>query len=635
MIRKSDFLHENMPDVQGGKSNEHNHLTDEEYEWFANHFANIALKPVNLVPSDGELNVYQYPEFIGTEYIHPASVPMYGVELEVYSDSAMTNPICSEIIITSLTSFRSPIFENLIQVTTTYYWRLRYIDDHDIKGVWSDITSFTTASAFEPTVILRPNIIYPTETAKVSPIDPLLISTPFGVVGATDTHESSDWQIGTHANFDTILAESLNDTVNKTSIILSGFDLSGNNGFYSRVRHNATISGASQWSPIKHALLKEFYDGPLIGVMFSRSSSSAKYVGNWINEQGNVVGLKSDYFNNHPIYVLPEVSILGQSMIYIPPVYVKCDYLEDADVYRYWISPIEFDGSYLHPAFANCIGGLYIGKYLGGVTSDSGNAGLHDGNTTTNPVGFTSLPDRYPVWTSNYKGENINEYVAYYNTRVDSDHDGWHIDSIYDYSLRELLMMIEYKMINFSSKVSGYIHNRTIRNDDPVRNKWRSIVNPYQTNYGDPFGVSQTGADAKKSYMLYGFSSYENRNNTKIRNALIGYPTNLTANKTIKLNVGLNTLINGNRYYSAYNIDKFITGFDQDLGFDLNLLFLSAGEGPGFNAVASTLYGSGETASIPHMIFTYLNNSMLYEGLGLINASIYPMGSARICKWTV
>ena len=79
----------------------------------------------------------------------------------------------------------------------------------------------------------------------------------FHMVSGADTHAASDWQISTSPLFTTIVYESLNDTVNKTSWV-SGV-LTAATQYYIRVRHKGTTYGYSPWSSVVSVTTKSSF----------------------------------------------------------------------------------------------------------------------------------------------------------------------------------------------------------------------------------------------------------------------------------------------------------------------------------------------------------------------------------------
>ena len=79
-------------------------------------------------------------------------------------------------------------------------------------------------------------------------------SSTFTLSSGSDTHAASDWQISTSPTFATILYQSLNDTVNKTSWTSGALSVSTQ--YYIRVRHKGTTYGYSGWSATRQVTTK-------------------------------------------------------------------------------------------------------------------------------------------------------------------------------------------------------------------------------------------------------------------------------------------------------------------------------------------------------------------------------------------
>jgi hypothetical protein len=381
--------HERLSNRRGaGPDGAAHHLSTDEKRFFETLLADAPLTPTNIYPMDNENNVYQFPEFIGSEYRSPKGTPMLGVEIAIASDADLQYLIYTGYIETELAANRFPDFEALITVSTSYFWSIRYVDTRGIAGNWSVPTLFTTAAAFEPTVVITPQIDYPTEDSRVSPIDPLLVSSPFTLIGGTDTHESSSWQLSNAANFEpgNIIAESLDDTQSLTAIVFPNLDLEGEHGFYSRVRHKAALAGESRWSPIRHAWLRDFHDSPFIGVAGRPASEGGVISWRLLNLAGETVKVRSTYWDKHSVIhktikdtAASNIIVADQHMVLCPEFYVRTDHGKDGDDYRFFIGPAPFEGASLHPMFLhnNSNGPIYWGKYLCGNATDTGTPGAN------------------------------------------------------------------------------------------------------------------------------------------------------------------------------------------------------------------------------------------------------------------
>ena len=96
--------------------------------------------------------------------------------------------------------------------------------------------------------VTTPNITLPISGSTNHGPSISISASTFGVVGGTDTHEGTDWQIATDASFSNIVASVTNSSVNKTTWTASG--LSVNTMYYVRARYKGTNMGYSNWSPV-------------------------------------------------------------------------------------------------------------------------------------------------------------------------------------------------------------------------------------------------------------------------------------------------------------------------------------------------------------------------------------------------
>jgi hypothetical protein len=66
-------------------------------------------------------------------------------------------------------------------------------------------------------------------------------------------------------------------------------------------------------------------------------------------------------------------------------------------------------------------------------------------------------------------------YADWLNDNSDSEHTGWHTDSIYDYGLRLLFAVIEYRILKVPIPCMRY----AIMNNSDVTFKYRNIFDPF------------------------------------------------------------------------------------------------------------------------------------------------------------
>ena len=135
---------------------------------------------------------------------------------------------------------------NYLTESTTYAWRGRYIDSNSVTSLFSESTTFTVADTIVS--VETPTITSPSNGATAVGETPTITSSAFSVIGATDTHASSDWQIATDASFTNVIFESLDDTSNLESFTVPSDTLLTDTQHYVRVRHTGTTYGDSTYS---------------------------------------------------------------------------------------------------------------------------------------------------------------------------------------------------------------------------------------------------------------------------------------------------------------------------------------------------------------------------------------------------
>lgn len=128
--------------------------------------------------------------------------------------------------------------------TTMYYVRARHKGSVNGYSEWSVSISFTTGSAMPAS----PSITSPSDGAVNIGKTVQVTASSFSVINGTDTHVASHWQLSTSATFATILYESADDTINKTT--WTSGTLSATTQYYIRVRYKGTTYGYGAWSEV-------------------------------------------------------------------------------------------------------------------------------------------------------------------------------------------------------------------------------------------------------------------------------------------------------------------------------------------------------------------------------------------------
>ena len=132
--------------------------------------------------------------------------------------------------------------QDQLPVNTTLYIRVKHTGVYTNESSWSTPVSFTTKSTF----ISTPVITSPSDGAIDQEDVVSITSNAFASTFTGDSHTNSDWQLSTEIGFGSIITESLNDAVNKTTWSVSGLD--ENTTYYLRTRRRSTSGGVSSWS---------------------------------------------------------------------------------------------------------------------------------------------------------------------------------------------------------------------------------------------------------------------------------------------------------------------------------------------------------------------------------------------------
>ncbi|WP_373470152.1 hypothetical protein [Candidatus Endomicrobiellum cubanum] len=554
--------HNKLENLQGGEFGYRGHLEESESIWVKEKMSGVPATPINYAPIDGALDIFQAPLFTLSPYSSPLYIPLLKINVMIATDDQMTDVVFWDDVFTNNVEFEIPAFWAIIQANTTYYWQARFVDEEGRQSSWSDITSFTTLATFEATIVKTPKIIYPSKDGlRIPSVNPSFVASEFAVIGVTDTHESSDWELANSPLFESagIIADTTDDITNK---VMWTPTVTVNGSAYVRTRQKGVLTTEkSPWSTRRMFLPREYYTGAVIGVGL-RLLEDGNYYTHWIDEGGNDVNLASNYFDNHLCYKHPLIIIAGQHMATVVPTYAKCEKNESAQVgedkYRWWVSYEEFDGCVLHPAFDQSDGPIYLSRYMGGALADNS---ANVSGSVSSVTNLCSLPNS-AVWSSSINLGNYETFttqslinkVAWLNTDVDNDHKGWHVESIYDLSLINLLQLIEFRSFDYSTgDWFGSTTNQSTSTASFV--PWRNIQNM----------TSNTrvclGAYAGKS-LDGNTSSYY----------VIGDPKNLATQLNVAL-VPIEDTWPTNKIVRIYCTDIYM-GEVSTLNFDVGLLFL-------------------------------------------------------------
>jgi hypothetical protein len=153
-------------------------------------------------------------------------------------------------------------------------------------------------------------------------------------------------------------------------------------------------------------------------------------------------------------------------MVAVMATYVRSDFDTGGFKYRYWISPSPFKGAILHPAFDLSPSGSFLyGKYLSGGP-----------NTASNT---NALRSQAGLYTRALISNSLTGYVIGLNTEADSDHKGWALQSVYEKALITLLMLVEWKTVDFASKLPSLVPSTFNPSDHQSYSQYRGIYLPF------------------------------------------------------------------------------------------------------------------------------------------------------------
>ena len=175
-------------------------------------------------------------------------------------DAGDTHAFSQWQITTTALDYSAPVFdsgadeEHLISIgisslkySTTYYWHVRYQDNHGAWSSWSTETSFTTMSAPNQAPS-QPVNSSPVNGATGQSLTPALVSSTFSDPDG-DTHAASQWQITTTAgNYATTVFDNVTGAPNLTNRVVPSGALSYSTTYFWHVRHQDSRGAWSSWS---------------------------------------------------------------------------------------------------------------------------------------------------------------------------------------------------------------------------------------------------------------------------------------------------------------------------------------------------------------------------------------------------
>jgi len=228
--------------------------------------------PSDVFVVGGGGTILHYPEATQSSNQHPnrptSTAPAAGTTgvslTPTLQSSTSSNPDAGDTLAasqwqirTSSGSYSNPVFDSstdpshLTSITlpslthsTTYYWRVRYQDNHGTWSVFSSETSFTTNSMPE-----QPANVQPTEGQAKVGRTPTLQGSPFADADAGEGHLASQWRVTSVAgNYSSPVWDSGVDESNLTQMTIPAGTLEYDTSYYWQVRYQDSQGSWSSWS---------------------------------------------------------------------------------------------------------------------------------------------------------------------------------------------------------------------------------------------------------------------------------------------------------------------------------------------------------------------------------------------------
>lgn len=193
------------------------------------------------VPDSSKINLTylaNYSDFLPVGYVDTFVRAEYQLSL--------TTDFSPPSVFLSGNSPTEPVSVTGINFNTQYYLRVRYVGGIKVSP-WSDPVLFTTAS--DDRVVKTPTIVSPTDgqagVSTTPTITASIFATESAIMNYQDTHQSSDWELSTVANFASLVASLYNSTTSKQSWLPG--TITYGSGYYVRTRQRGAVK-VSNWS---------------------------------------------------------------------------------------------------------------------------------------------------------------------------------------------------------------------------------------------------------------------------------------------------------------------------------------------------------------------------------------------------
>ena len=172
----------------------------------------LVVKPEIITPTEGAVNVASLPTLQASAF-----KCLLTTETRLHREFELNTVTPDASVVAKQVNADSITLNSRLNPNIQYKWRCRDVTNNGLKSAWTSWTSFTTAqgqTVTTPVITLKGYQDSPTDILSGLAIE----GSAFAVSEGVDTHRATSWSIANKVGARSNVWESLNDTVNKTSI---------------------------------------------------------------------------------------------------------------------------------------------------------------------------------------------------------------------------------------------------------------------------------------------------------------------------------------------------------------------------------------------------------------------------------
>lgn len=213
--------------------------------------------PTVLLPTEGTTLATRKPELSATGYSEFWGEARHSREFEIAAQGSSF----SNIVWSGTANADSIIVDQDLEGDTDYEWRCRDIPEHGLPGGWSAAGRFTV-----PLIEITTPDLHTLSVSDVSLVDMEITTDPFAST-IQDTHIATTWRLLRKEGTELILEwESVEDTVNLTSIILDHAPLEPDTDYVVRGIYHGEVIGASSAGELAFKTVNAYIEAPIVAI---------------------------------------------------------------------------------------------------------------------------------------------------------------------------------------------------------------------------------------------------------------------------------------------------------------------------------------------------------------------------------